>query len=72
MKKEDDLIFFQNRRRPSFLDTGRRPQFFENGYDHNNNAILINSTGNLTNTTIEKKMAQLKKSNLIGCYIIVN
>ena len=26
---EEDLIFFENRRRPQFFDNGRRPQFFE-------------------------------------------
>jgi hypothetical protein len=39
------------------------------------NAILTNSTesiGNLTNTITEKNLAQLKKSTLIGCDILVN
>ena len=30
-KMEDDLFFFENRRRPCYFDTRRRPHFFEDG-----------------------------------------
>jgi hypothetical protein len=40
--------------------------------DLNKSANLTNSTGNLTNTTTKNILAQMKKSTLIGCDIIVN
>jgi hypothetical protein len=38
----------------------------------NKNANLTNSTGNLTITTTKNILAQMKKSTLIGCDMIVN
>ena len=83
IKWKTTSFFFENLRQPQSLDTGRRPQCFEDG---RRSHFYINgrqpkqkckfnkqpSTGNLTNNTSENILAQMKKSTLIGCDIIVN
>jgi hypothetical protein len=78
-RKSKTTLIFDTGRRPQFSEDGRRPRFYLNGRQPKNKCNLNQqhspaqrSTGNLTNTTIKNILAQLKKSTLIGCDIIVN
>ena len=64
LKVEDDLIFIQ------MEDDLKINAILTNSTEQHSAAQR--STGNLTNTTTKNILAQLKKSTLIGCDIIVN
>ena len=86
-KMEDDLkrkwkktpFFFENQRRPSFFDTGSKPHFFE---DWRRPHFYLNETRPTKKCNFNQQhsaaqatkniSAQMRKSTLIGCDIIVN